>query len=66
VQVLREAMKKTFQDPEFHKEFKKLTGDDPSPLSPEAQEEIIRSVPRDPETIELFKVINGNKALPPR
>ncbi len=23
VQILREAMKKTFQDPEFHKEFKK-------------------------------------------
>ena len=66
MRVLREATKKTSQDPEFHKEFKKLTGDDPSPLSPEAQEEIIRSVPRDLETIELFKVINGNKPLPPR
>lgn len=66
VQILREAMKKTFRDPEFHKEFKKLTGDDPSPLMPEAQEEIIRSVPRDAETIELFKTINGNKPLPPR
>ena len=66
VQILREAMKKTFQDPEFHKEFKKLTGDDPSPLMPEAQEEIIRSVPRDAETIELFKTVNGNKPLPPR
>ncbi|HEU4345278.1 MAG TPA: hypothetical protein VFU31_27315 [Candidatus Binatia bacterium] len=66
VQILREAMKKTFQDPEFHKEFKKLTGDDPSPLMPESQEEIIRSVPRDAETIELFKTINGNKPLPPR
>jgi tripartite-type tricarboxylate transporter receptor subunit TctC len=66
VQILREAMKKTFQDPEFQKEFKKLTGDDPSPLMPEAQEEIIRSVPRDAETIELFKWINGNKPLPAR
>jgi tripartite-type tricarboxylate transporter receptor subunit TctC len=66
VQILREAMKKTFRDPEFQKEFKKLTGDDPSPLMPEAQEEIIRSVPRDAETIELFKTINGNKPLPPR
>jgi tripartite-type tricarboxylate transporter receptor subunit TctC len=66
VQILREAMKKAFQDPEFHKEFKKLTGDDASPLMPEAQEEIVRSVPRDAETIELFKVINGNKPLPPR
>lgn len=66
VQILRDAMKKTFQDPEFHKEFKKLTGDDPSPLMPEAQDEIIRSVPRDAETIELFKVINGSKPLPAR
>ncbi len=66
VQILREAIKKTFQDPEFHKEFKKLTGDDPNPLMPETQEEIIRLVPRDAEIIELFKLINGNKALPPR
>lgn len=66
VQILREAMRKTFQDPEFRKEFKRLTGDDPSPLMPESQEEIIRSVPRDAETIELFKTINGNKPLPPR
>ena len=66
VQILREAMKKTFQDPEFHKEFKKLSGDSPSALMPEAQEEIIRSVPRDSETIELFKWINGNKPLPAR
>jgi tripartite-type tricarboxylate transporter receptor subunit TctC len=66
VQILREAMKKAFQDPEFQKEFKKLTGDDASPLMPEAQEEIIKTVPRDPETIELFKLINGSKPLPPR
>jgi tripartite-type tricarboxylate transporter receptor subunit TctC len=66
VQILREAMKKTFQDPEFQKEFKKLAGDDPSPLMPEAQEEIIRTVPRDVETIELFKLINGSKPLPTR
>ena len=66
VQVLRDAMKKTFQDPEFRKEFRKLTGDDPSPLMPENQEEIIRSIPRDPETIELFKTINGSKPLPAR
>lgn len=66
VQILREGMRKTFQDPEFQKEYFKLTGDDLSPLMPEDQEKIIRSVPRDPETIELFKLINGNKPLPPR
>jgi tripartite-type tricarboxylate transporter receptor subunit TctC len=66
VQILRAGMKQTFQDPEFQKEFKKLTGDNPSPLMPENQEEIIRSVPRDAETVDLFKLINGNKPLPPR
>jgi tripartite-type tricarboxylate transporter receptor subunit TctC len=66
VQILRDAMKKTLQDPESRKDFKKLPGDDPSPLMSEAQEKIIRSVPRDSETVELFKSINGNKRLPPR
>jgi tripartite-type tricarboxylate transporter receptor subunit TctC len=66
VQILREGMKKTFQDPEFHKEFKKLTRDDPSPMTPEAQAEVIRTVPRDKETIDLFKLVNGPDPLPPR
>ena len=66
VQILRDAMKKTFQDPEFQKEFKKLTGDDLGALMPETQEEIIRTVPRDAETIGLFKLINGNQPLPAR
>jgi tripartite-type tricarboxylate transporter receptor subunit TctC len=66
VRILREAMKKTFQDPEFKKEFRKLTGDDPSPMMPEKQEENIGAIPRDRETIELFKLIIGNSPLPPR
>lgn len=66
VQILREAMVKAFRDPAFYKEFRKLTGDDPSPMMPEAQEEIVRTVPRDAETIELFKLINASKPLPPR
>jgi len=66
VQILRDAMKKTFQDPEFHKEFKKLTRDDPSPMMPETQAEVIRKVPRDKETIDLFKLVNGPDPLPAR
>ena len=41
--IVRDAMKKTFQDSEFQKEFKKLTGDDLGALMPETQEEVIRS-----------------------
>ncbi len=49
VQILRRSMKKTFQDLEFQTEFRKLAGETPSPLMPEAQEE--RTVPRDAESI---------------
>jgi tripartite-type tricarboxylate transporter receptor subunit TctC len=64
--ILREAMRKTYNDPEFHKEFKKLTGDDPTPLMPEALEKYVRELPRDPDTIELFKKLAGADPLPSR
>lgn len=64
VDILSEAFRKTYRDPEFHKEYKKLTGDDPSPLMPEAHEKAIREIPRDAETIELVKQIVGAGALP--
>lgn len=66
VQILQEAMRKTFNDPEFHKEFKKLTGDDPTPLMPEANEKSIKEMPRDSEIVELFKKLAGAGPLPPR
>ena len=66
VQLLRDGMSKTFRDPEFQKEYRKITGDDVSPMTPEAQQETIRSIPRDAETIALFNLINGNKPLPAR
>jgi len=66
VEILQEAMRRTFKDPEFHKEFKKLTGDDPSPLMPETMEKYVREVPRDPEIINTFNRIAGAEPLPAR
>jgi len=66
VRILQEAIRKSFRDPEFHKEFKKLTGDDPTPLMPEAHEKAIRDLPRDAEIIALFKRLAGPDRLPPR
>jgi tripartite-type tricarboxylate transporter receptor subunit TctC len=66
VAILQEAFRKTYLDPEFAKEYRKLTSDDPSPLLPENHEKAIREIPREPEVIELFKVIAGPKKLPPR
>jgi len=66
VAILQEAFGKTYKDPEFHKEYKKLTADDATPLMPDAHEKAIREIPRDPEVIEIFKKIVGAGPLPPR
>jgi tripartite-type tricarboxylate transporter receptor subunit TctC len=66
VQILQDAIRQTFKDPEFAKEFKKLTGDDPTPLTPEALATAIREIPRDRQIIELFKKLVSGEPLPPR
>jgi tripartite-type tricarboxylate transporter receptor subunit TctC len=66
VSILREAMRKTFKDPAFLKEFKRLSGDDATPLLPEEQEKAIKAIPRDPEIVTLFNKLAGNEPLPPR
>lgn len=66
VGILQEAFRKTYRDPEFFREYKKLTADEPTPLLPENHERAIREVPRDPEAIELFKKLVGADPLPPR
>jgi tripartite-type tricarboxylate transporter receptor subunit TctC len=66
VQILQAAFRKAFEDPEFEKEYKKVTGDDPSPINPEDYQNAIREIPRDPETIELYKKFSGGDPLPNR
>lgn len=65
VGVLRDAMRRTFRDPEFLNEYKK-TGDDSPPLMPEELERVIKNLPREPEVVELFKTLFGSGPLPPR
>ena len=62
----QEAMRKALTDPAFIKEYKKLTGDDPTPLTPEANEKAVREIPREPDIIGLFKKIAGPDLLPGR
>jgi len=64
VEILQEAFRKTYRDPEFDKEYKKFTADDPTPLMPEAHEKTIREIPRDPEVSELFKKLMGAEPMP--
>ena len=66
VQILQEAFRKAYKDPDFPKEYKKFTADDPSPLMPEDHDKTIKQIPRDPEVIEIFKKVVGAGPLPTR
>jgi tripartite-type tricarboxylate transporter receptor subunit TctC len=66
VEILEEALRRTFKDPEFPKYFKKLVDDDPSPLGAAELARLIRDMPRDAEVLELIKKFSGAGALPPR
>ncbi len=66
VKILRQAMAKMFGDPEFHRDYKKFVGEEPTPLSGEDMERAIKELPRDPEIVELFKKLNAAGPLPAR
>jgi tripartite-type tricarboxylate transporter receptor subunit TctC len=66
IEILEQAITKTFKDPNFPKEYKKLVSDDPSPLFPDENQKAIRELPRDAETIALFNKLAGPGPLPPR
>ena len=64
--ILQDAMRKTFGDPEFEKEYQQLAGDTPSVLHAEALEKVIRELPRDAPVVELFNKLAGADPLPAR
>jgi tripartite-type tricarboxylate transporter receptor subunit TctC len=66
VEILRGAMVKTFTDPEFPMVYKKFTGDEATPLMPDDMDKALKELPRDPETVALFKKLNAADPLPPR
>jgi tripartite-type tricarboxylate transporter receptor subunit TctC len=65
VETLRSAFQKVFNDPEFQKDYKKLVGDNPSPLAAEGVQQAVQSLPREPSIVELFKQVTGAGPLPP-
>jgi hypothetical protein len=66
VDILQEAMRRTLNDSEFHREFLKLVGDEVEPLLASELTKLVKSAPRDAETIDMLKVISGAGPLPPR
>ena len=66
VEILREAMRRTFKDPEFLAEYKKIIREDFEPVMPEEVDKAIREIPRDPEVNELVKKLTGPGPIPLR
>lgn len=66
VNILAEAMRNTFKDPEFRPYFKKLVADDASPLDAGQLTKVVAEIPRDAETLELLRKLSGAGPLPPR
>jgi tripartite-type tricarboxylate transporter receptor subunit TctC len=65
-ETLRQAFRSTFEDRQFHEQYKKLLGVSPTPLMPEAQQKLVAELPRDTEVVRVFKTIAGIEPLPPR
>lgn len=66
VKTLRTAVAKAFTDPDFPKEFRKLMGGDPSPLSGEEMDVALKELPRDPAILALYKKMTEHGSLPAR
>jgi tripartite-type tricarboxylate transporter receptor subunit TctC len=66
VKTLREAMRRAFADPEYIKAYEKLTSEPAMTLTWEEFETQLRELPREAETIDLFKRLSGPAPLPAR
>lgn len=64
--ILEGAMRQVLKDTEFHREYKKVVGDDVEPVTAEQLTKEIREMPRDPEVVDLLKAIAGGGPLPAR
>jgi hypothetical protein len=64
-EILRQAVRETFKDRQFHEQYKKVLGLYPTPLMPEDQQKLVATLPRDNEVIKVF-TIAGIDPLPPR
>ena len=57
-------MSAAYKDPEFFNDYKKITGEAPSPLTPDEFDEVLKKLPPDPQDVDLFKKIAGGGPLP--
>ena len=65
-EILRQAFRSSFEDRQFHEQYRKLLGVHPTPLMPEDQQRLVAELPRDIEVAKVFKIIAGMDPFPPR
>ncbi|MGH7794214.1 MAG: hypothetical protein ACREQ2_04825 [Candidatus Binatia bacterium] len=65
VRTVRQAMRRSFEDQQFHEAYKKLLGVEPTPLMPEDQQKLVADLPRAPEVVKAFAAIAEIGPLPP-
>ena len=66
VRILRDAMGRAFADPEYIKGYEKLTSEPAMTLTWQEFETQLHELPREAETIDLFKRLSGPAPLPAR
>ena len=66
VAMVKTAVSKIFNDPEFPAYYDKLTDQDASPLGADELARIVADIPRDKETLNLLKQFAGAGPLPRR
>jgi tripartite-type tricarboxylate transporter receptor subunit TctC len=66
VEILRQAFRRSYEDRQFHEQYKKLIGIYPTPLMAEDQQKLVAELPRDSDVVRAFKTIAGMDPLPPR
>jgi len=55
VEILRQAFRSSYEDRQFHEQYKKLLGLPPTPLMPEDQQKLVAELPRDTEVVRFLK-----------
>jgi hypothetical protein len=66
VQTVRQAIRRSDEDQQFHEAYKKLLGVDATPLMPKDQQKLVADLPRAPEVVKAFAAIADMGPLPPR
>jgi tripartite-type tricarboxylate transporter receptor subunit TctC len=64
IRTLRDAITSTYNDPEFFNDYKKITGETPTPMMPDEFDVIVKKLPRNPEDVDLYKKLAGAGPLP--